>query len=168
MRHGALRKVLAGRGSGHRVSSSVARSRLLISIAAAMLLVEFAIALAIEHDYFGTRNEAGNLREFGANIDRAQGALGSGDLRGAERVLGVPHDSHANERLRAAALFATEAPGFSDPAAPGVTASSPSALAASSSEPPVLAIPAPTSGVADSKEQECDEALAALALCANK
>ena len=70
------------RGSGRQMGGAVAR---LISIAAALVL--FALVPVIEHAPLGTRNETGELREFGANLERVQSALGPGDLGVEERGL---------------------------------------------------------------------------------
>lgn len=187
VRPGALRhkKVLADPGSGYRMGSTVARDRLLISVAAALVLV--ALAPVLEDVYLGTRNGTGGLRELGANFERVHSALDRGDLGAEKLVLGLVDTGGADdpgvqvlrdalhqqvreqaaerEQPRHAALKASKVLGFGDPAAPRVTPASSIALATPSPEPPAIAMPAPAAGVADPRKKECSESLAALALC---
>jgi hypothetical protein len=172
------KEVLAGRGSEHWAGSSVTRNRLLISIVAVLVLL--ALALALDHAYLDKHKESDKLRQFEANVAQVQSALSRGDLSAAGRLLNVLDADHADDpgvqalreafdrrvleqaakraQLRDAALKASKALGFDEPAAPPAQAPSPP-------KPPMVARPAPGIGVADPKGKECNETLVALALC---
>lgn len=181
-RPGALgqQEVLGGGGSGHRAGSSAIPNRWVIGIVAALVL----LVLALVHDiYLDKQSEASKLRQFKANVEQVQSALSRGDLSAAKRVLDALDADHADdpgvkelwqafdrraqeqaakrEQLRDATLKASQALGLGEPAAPPAQAPLPP-------EAPMVAIPAPGSGVADPKVKECDEALAALALCSKR
>lgn len=162
---------------------STTRARVLIGIAAALLVL---LGLALAHDHFyATQQQAddGGLREFRANVEQLQGALNRGDLGAAEGVLDALEARHANdpavqelrmafdrrvqeradmrEKLREATLKASRAMGPGEPAAaPAQAPVRPGA--------PVVALPPSAIGVAEPKEKVCNETLAALALCANR
>jgi RNA polymerase subunit RPABC4/transcription elongation factor Spt4 len=173
-------EVLGGGGSGRRAGRSAIPNRWVIGIVAALVL----LVLALVHDiYLDKQSEAGKLRQFKANVEQVQSALSRGDLSAAKRVLDVLDADHADdpgvkelrqafdrraqeqaakrEQLQDATLKASQALGLSEPAAPPAPTPLPP-------EAPMVAIPAPAIGVADPKVKECDEALAALALCSKR
>lgn len=185
VRPGAFRQkeVPAGGGPEPGAGSSVTRSRLLIGIAA-LLVVLLLLAVVHDHFYVDTQSEVGKLQEFRANVEQVQSALSRGDLGAAQRVLSTLGADRANDpgvqQLRQelarrmqeqagkqeqpgdAALKASRALGLGEPAAPPAQAPLPP-------QAPKVAMPAPPAiGVADPKRKECDEALAALALCPNR
>ncbi|MDM0001377.1 hypothetical protein QTI24_22415 [Variovorax sp. J22P240] len=165
-----------GRGSRNWASNSVVSLRLVIAIVATLAVL--VIALMFDHFYLDNESDAGRQREFKANIARVQSALSRGDLAAAERVLDTLDVDHADDpgvlelretfdqrilaqaarrdQLRNAAVKASNAIGLVESAAP---------IAPAAKEAPKPAVPAPAIGVADPKEKECNEALAALALC---
>lgn len=181
----ALRQqeVQGGGGSGRRAGRYAISNRWVIGIVAALVL----LVLALVHDiYLDKQSEAGKLRQFNANLEQVQSALSRGDLSAAKRVLDVLDAGHADdpgmkelrqafdrraqeeaakrEQLEDATLKAPQASqalGLSEPAAPPAPTPVPP-------EAPMVSIPAPGIGVADPKVKECDEALAALALCSKR
>jgi RNA polymerase subunit RPABC4/transcription elongation factor Spt4 len=180
--HPALpqQEVLGGGGSGRRAGRYAIPNRWVIGIVAALVL----LVLALVHDiYLDKQSEAGKLQQFKANVEQVQSALSRGDLSAAKRVLDVLDADHADnpgvkelwqafnrraqeqaakrEKPRDATLNASQALGLGEPAAPPAQAPLPP-------EAPMDAIPAPGIGVADPKVEECDEALAALALCSKR
>jgi hypothetical protein len=150
-----------------------------IGIVAALVL----LVLALVHDYLDKQSEADKLRQFQANVEQVQSALSRGDLSAAKRVLDVLDAERADdpgvkelrqafdrqaqeqaakrEHLEDATLKASQALGLGEPAAPPAPTPLPP-------EAPMVAIPAPGIGVADPQVKECDEALAALALCSRR
>ncbi|MDM0104040.1 hypothetical protein QTH97_03800 [Variovorax sp. J22R24] len=168
--------VVGGRGPRQWASNSVVSIRLVIAIAATLAVL--VLALMFDHFYLDKESDAGRQREFKANIARVQSALSRGDLAAAERVLDALDVDHADDpgvlelretfdqrvqtqadrrdQLRNAAVKASNAIGLAE-------SSSPAAPAAA--EAPKPAVTAPAIGVAEPKEKECNEALAALALC---
>jgi len=171
----------AGRGPAHWADSSVSRKRLAISIVAVLVLL--ALVLMLNSFYVDRQNEAGKLRAFETKVEQVRGALGRGDLNTAEQVLDELDADHADhpgvqalretfdrrvqeqaarrEQLRDAALKASRALGFGQAPAPPAQPALPP-------EPQMPAAPAPATGVADPKDNGCNETLAALALCAKK
>ena len=166
------KEVLGGGGPRQWAGSSVSAYRLVIGIQAALVIL---LALALGHDlYLEKQSEAGRLQEFRANVELMQSALSRGDLSAAERALDVldaDYENHPDvqklrqafdrqvqlreqgqavkrDQLRDAALEVSKALGLGEPP-----------------KAPMVATPAPEIGVADSKEDECNEALAALAMC---
>ncbi|MDR6861345.1 hypothetical protein [Variovorax guangxiensis] len=154
----------------------------MISIAAALVL--FALVPVLDHAHLGTRNETGELREFGTNLERVQSALGPGDLGVEERGLDLLDTRRAGEpglqtfrealhrqvreqaqREQLATPEASKIIPLGAAAVSGVSPTSPLSLATPSSE---IAMPAPEARVADPRKKECSEALAALALCPEK
>jgi RNA polymerase subunit RPABC4/transcription elongation factor Spt4 len=178
----ALRQqeVLEGGGSGRRAGRYALPNRWVIGIVAALVL----LVLALVHDtYLDKQSEADKLRQFQANVEQVQSALSRGDLSAAKRVLDVLDAERADdpgvkelrqafdrqaqeqaakrEHLEDATLKASQALGLGEPAAPPAPTPLPP-------EAPMVAIPAPGIGVADPQVKECDEALAALALCSRR
>ena len=167
-------EAVGGRGPRHWAGSSVVR--LVIAIVATLAVL--VIALMFDHFYLDKESDAGRQREFKANIARVQSALSRGDLAAAERVLDALDVDHADEpgvlelrdtfdqrvqaqatrrdQLRNAATKASNAIGLVESAAP---------TAPAAAEAPKPSVPAPAIGVAEPREKECNEALAALALC---
>jgi hypothetical protein len=179
-------KALADCGSARTTAASVARDRVLISIAAALVLL--ALTPVLEDAHLGPRDRSGELRAVGANVEQVQSAPGHGAFGVAERGWDVldtrrtddpgvqtfreafqrqAREPSMREQLRATPE-ASEIIRFVAPAAPRVTPTSPLTLATRSPEQPVIAIPAPEARVADGEKEECSEALAALALCPGK
>ncbi|WP_286662504.1 zinc ribbon domain-containing protein [Variovorax flavidus] len=178
VRPGAVwqQEATGGRGSRHWASNSVVSIRLVIAIMATLAVL--VVALMFDHFYLDKESDAGRQREFKANVARVQSALSRGDLAAAERVLDALDVDHADDpgvlelresfdqrlqaqaarrdQLRNAAVKASSALGMAESSAPA-TPTAP--------EAPRSAIPAPANSVADPKEKECNEALAALALC---
>ena len=158
---------------------SADQNRWVIGIAAAVVVL---LLIAVVHDNFflDQQSEAGKGRNIRANVEQVQGALRRGDLTAAESVLDELDARHAGDagvqalrqqlhklgqeqeakrdRLRDAAGKAPEASGASEPAA----RAAPAPLYPA---PPVVAVPAAGAVSADPKEQQCNEALSALALC---
>jgi hypothetical protein len=152
--------------------------RLAIGRVAALVL--FVLALVVGYVHFNNQSETDRSRELTAELAQAQSALSRGDLAAAERVLVVlvaAYPDHPGvqelmdeldwrmreqlakrEQLRDAALKAAKALGLGDPAR------SP-AQAPPAAETPAIAVPPPGIGVTDPREIECNDTLAALALC---
>jgi len=169
-------EVVEGRGVKHWAGNSVVPFRLLIAIVATLAVL--VIALMFDHFYLDNESDAGRQREFKANIARVQSALSRGDLAAAERVLDALDVDHPDDpgvlelrdtfdqrvqaqaarsdQLRNAAAKASNSIGMVESAAP---------TAPAAAEAPKPAVPAPAIGVAEPKEKECNETLAALALC---
>jgi hypothetical protein len=146
-------------------------------VAALVLLV---LALVLGYLYFDKQNETDRSREFTAKLAQAQGALSRGDLGAAERSLAAlvaAHPDHPGvrdlrdeldrrvreqdakrEQLRDATQKAAKVLGLADPT------SSP-APAPPAAEAPAIVVPAPGIGTADPGKSECNDTLAALALC---
>lgn len=186
VRPGALwqKEVLGGRGPRHWAGSSLVPFRLVIAIAATLAVL--VAALMFDHFYLDKESDAGRQRELKTNIAHVQSALSRGDLGVAERVLDELDIDHADdpavlllretfdqrvqaqadrrEQLQNAAGKASSALGMAESAAP-VPPVQPATPARLPLEPPKAEAPARANGVADPKEKECNEALAALALC---
>ena len=176
------KEVLEGGGPEDWAERPASPSRLVIGIVAALVAL-FLLAVGYDHFSADKPSEPARLREFRANVEQMQSALSRGDLGAAERVLHVLDAEYANapgvQELREAfdrrvqekaakqqppgdaATKAAKALAPGEPAAPPARAPLPSAA-------PVAASPAPGTGVAEPKEKECNAALAALALCANR
>ncbi len=144
------KEVLRGGGAEHGAGSSVARNRWQIAIAAA-LVVLLLLAVVHDHFYLNEQSEAGKLRESRADVEQVQSA--------PDRP--VQEQAAKHEQPGDASLKAFKALGLAEPAAPPAEAPLPPVA-------PVVAPPARGIDVADPKEKECNEALAALALCAKK
>jgi hypothetical protein len=147
------------------------------TVAALVLLV---LALALGYLYFDKQHETDRSREFTAKLAQAQGALSRGDLSAAERSLAalaatypdhpgvrdlrngldrrVREQEAKREQLRDATQKAARVLGLADPA-PSPAPAPPAA------EAPAIAAPAPAIGTADPGKSECNDTLAALALC---
>lgn len=180
VRPGAVwqQETLGGGGTGHWAGSSLVRLVIAIVATLAVLLA----ALLFDHFYLDKESDAGRQREFKANMALAQSALSRGDLASAEGVLDALDVDHADdpgvlelreafdqrlqaeaarrEQLRNAPVKPSGAVGTTESAAPPAPSSHP--------EAPTTATPARTIDVADPKEKECNETLAALALCQNR
>ena len=158
--------------------------RLVTAIVATLAVL--AAALLFDHYYLDSESDAGRQREFKSNVALVQSALTRGDLAVAERVLDELEVDHSDdpavlalrdsfeqrlqaqadrrEQLQNAAVKASNALGTAKSAAP--PAPVPSATPASiPQETPKVDLPPRAIGVANPKEKECNEALAALALC---
>jgi RNA polymerase subunit RPABC4/transcription elongation factor Spt4 len=174
------KEALGGGGAGHRAGSSAISKRWVIGIVAALVL----LALVVGHDiYREKQSEAGKLRQFKANVEEVQSALSRGDLSAAKRVLDSLDADHADdpgvkelwqtfdrraqeqaaprEQLRDAPLNASQALGLAEPAASPAQAPLPP-------EAHKAAVPTPEIGVPYPEVKECNEALAALALCSKR
>ena len=145
------------------------------------VMVASVLALVLGYVRSGQENEAARSRALTAQLAQAQSALGRGDLIAAERelaVLAAAYPDHPGvrelsdaldrrvreqlarqEQLREATQKATKSLGFAAPAA-SVAKAAPAAEA-----PVVIAPPAPPIAVQEPGKSECNEALAALALC---
>jgi hypothetical protein len=178
------KEVLGGRGPRHWAGSSVVPIRLVIAIVSTLAVL--VAALLFDHFYLSDESDAGRQREFKANVAHAQSALNRGDLGTAERVLDDLDIDHADdpavlalretfeqrvqaqaarrEQLQNAAVKASNALGMAEPAASAVPVPT-AAPVPLPPEAPKADAPARAIGVADPKEKECNEALAALALC---
>lgn len=143
-------EVLGGSGPEPGAGSSVTRSRWLIGIAAALLTL---LLLAVVHDHFylDQQSQAGKLREARGDVEQVQSVP---DRPAQEQAAN-------QEQPGDPSLKAFKALGLAEPAARPVQAPLPPVA-------PVAAPPAREIGVAEPKEKECNEALAALALCAKK
>lgn len=187
---------LGGGGPEHWARKSVISTRSVIGIAAALVVVLLG-AVVHDHFLVDRQGESevDEVRKLRANVEQVKSALSRGDLGTAKRLLNVVDADHANapgvqelrqefdrrmqeqatgqekvaeqeqpakqEQLGDTAPKASRALGLNEPPAAPAQAPSPAAM-------PVVAIPAPEIGVADPKEKECNEALAALALCAGR
>ncbi|MBT2303397.1 hypothetical protein J7E70_23380 [Variovorax paradoxus] len=150
-------------------------------VAALVLLV---LALALGYRYVDKQHETDQSREFSAKLAQAQGALSRGDLSAAERALVAlvaAHPDHPGvrdlreeldrrvreqdakrEQLREATQKATRVLGLAEPAPSPSPSPAPAPPAA---EAPPIAAPAPEIGTAAPGRSECNDTLAALALC---
>ena len=184
VRPGAIWQSEAPGGGGPEQAAggnSSTRGRWLIGIGAT-LLVLLLLALVHDHFYVDKQAEAVRLREFKANVQQVQGALSQDDLSAAERVLDALNAEHATDpgvqklrevfdrRVQEQVAKREALRAATPPKAPPVRgvagAVAPTAQAPVAPEAPVAALPAPEIGMAESKEKVCNEALAALALCA--
>jgi hypothetical protein len=159
-----------------RVAAVLKRS--VIGTVAALVLL--ALALALGYLYVDKQHETDRSREFTAKLAQAQGALSRGDLGAAERSLAalvVAHPDHPGvrdlrseldrrvreqdakrEQLRDATQKAARVLGLADPT-PSPAPAPPTAQA------PAVAVPAPGIGTSGPGKSECNDTLAALALC---
>jgi hypothetical protein len=148
-----------------------------------------AFALVLGYVRFNGSNEPDRSRELTAKLAQVQSALSRGDFSAAESelaALAAAYPDHAGvralsgeldqrtrersarrEQLREAALKASKALGLGEPDhPPSAPPSAPSlAEAPPAATAPVVVPPAPETGVKSPKDNECNEALAALALC---
>ena len=152
--------------------------RLATGKVAALLSIALALVLGgvyVNHQFETARSEASR-----AKLAQARNALGRGDLGGAQRELAALVAADPNypgvrefrdevdqrmrdqatqgEQLRDAALKAAAALGLSD------AAQSP-AKTPPAAEKPAIAAPGPGNGDVKSREDDCSDALAAMALC---
>ena len=83
-------------GPSNWASGFATPNRLVIAITGALLLL---LAFALVHDnfYLDKPGEGGRMQAFRSNVEQVQGALARGDLRTAERVLGVLAFDHARD-----------------------------------------------------------------------
>ena len=159
-----------------RVAAVLKRS--VIGTVAALVLL--ALALALGYLYVDKQHETDRSREFTAKLAQAQGALSRADLGAAERSLAalvVAHPDHPGvrdlrneldrrvreqdakrEQLRDATQKAARVLGLADPT-PSPAPAPPTAQA------PAVAVPAPGIGTSGPGKSECNDTLAALALC---
>ncbi|MGJ7507494.1 zinc ribbon domain-containing protein [Variovorax sp. GT1P44] len=177
-------EVAGGGAPRHWAGSAAVPIRLVTAIVAT--LVVLAAALLFDHFYLDSESDAGRQREFKSNVAQVQSALSRGDLAAAERVLdelevdhsddpavqslresfeqGLQAQADRREQLQNAAKKASSALGTAAPTAPAAPIP-PAAPASVSQAPPKTDAPPRAISVADPKEKECNEALAALALC---
>ena len=161
------------------------RRRPILKYAAiAAVVVASVLALVLGYVRSTQQDEADRSRALAAQLAQAQSALGRGDLVAAERelaVLAATHPDHPGvrqlsdaldqrvreqlarqEQLREATAKASRSLGIGA-AAPSVPAKATPAV-----EAPAAAAPAPAIPAQQPAKSECNEALAALSLCATE
>lgn len=151
--------------------------RLVIAIAAALVLIAL-VFMGIESVYFDDHNEAGRLRAFQADVQRARAALSGGDLNAAEQLLDELDVEHGNDpavqTLREAFEQRLQAQAAAPEPLPDLPLKASRALRVDDSpapppSPPPQSAPAPATGAPAAEDPPtCSETLAALALCQKK
>ncbi len=151
------------------------RKPLAIGKVAALVLIGLAMMLVALY----VNNQIETDREFRAKLAQARSALGGGDVSGAQRALAAlaaadPDDPDVRafwgevdqrmreqaaprKQLREASMNAAEALRLGDPAQ--------SPAKAPAAEQPFVAVRTPGIGAVQPRENACNDALAALALC---
>ncbi|MBT2324627.1 hypothetical protein J7E62_19990 [Variovorax paradoxus] len=154
---------LEGSGPSQRAGSSVIAFRLAIGMLSLVVLLALALGRNLD------------LEKLKATVEQMQSALVRGDLSSAELALGIldageafnrqmqvreekPGQAATRDQLRDDAVEVSMALGLGAPATRPAQVDLPP-------KAPMLATPAREMGVVQPKQDECSEALAALAMC---